>query len=193
MKASGAVLLASPDAAAVSFGKLAPAASAQEVAVSGDFVKLALGNNRFAFTRASEIEKGGTPPPVVAFEDTMAHAPPQLDLGQVALATRDAHTMVKGTASDTERLLDAYIFVGSRKVFYRSNRTGADALRMGFEADAPLRPGVNVVTVVARENPDTTSHKTFIIRRDGANGELLQSPKTDDDSFSESDSDNSEY
>ena len=101
--------------------------------------------------------------------------------------------MVKGTASDTERLLDAYIFVGSRKVFYRSNRNGADAMHMGFEADAPLRPGVNVVTVVARENPDTTSHKTFIIRRDGPNGELLQSPKTEDDALSESDSDNSEY
>jgi carboxyl-terminal processing protease len=192
-KASGATLLASPEAAAVPFGKLPAGAFAQEVAVSGDFVKLALGNNRFGFARASEVDSGGTPPPIVAFEDTLAHAPPQLDLGQVALATRDAHTMVKGTASDTERLLDAYIFVGSRKIFYRSNRNGADAMHMGFEADAPLRPGVNVVTVVARENPDTTSHKTFIIRRDGPNGELLQSPKTEDDALSESDSDNSEY
>jgi carboxyl-terminal processing protease len=63
---------------------------------------------------------------------------------------------------------------------------------MGFEADAPLRPGVNVVTVVARENPDTTSHKTFIIRRDGPNGELLQSPKTEDDQLSEGDRDDDE-
>ena len=60
---------------------------------------------------------------------------------------------------------------------------------MGFEADVPLRTGVNVVTVVARENPDTTSQKTFIVRRDGANGELLQTPKTDDDDLSEADDD----
>jgi len=94
---------------------------------------------------------------------------------------------VKGTASDSERLLDAYIFVGSsRKVFYRSNRNGADPKRMGFEADLPLRPGSNVVTVIARENPDTTSHKTFIVRRDGPNGELLQMPKGEDDDLSES-------
>jgi carboxyl-terminal processing protease len=38
---------------------------------------------------------------------------------------------------------------------------------------------------VARENPDTVSRKTFIIRRDGPNGELLTTPKTDDDELSE--------
>jgi carboxyl-terminal processing protease len=86
-----------------------------------------------------------------------------------------------GTASDDARLLDAYIFVGSRKVFYRSNRNGADPKRMDFDADLPLRPGVNVVTLVARENPDTTTHRTFIVRRDGPAGELLQTPKTDDE------------
>jgi carboxyl-terminal processing protease len=37
------------------------------------------------------------------------------------------------------------------------------------------------VTVVARENPDTTSRRTFIVRRDGSNGELLATPKTDDE------------
>ena len=91
------------------------------------------------------------------------------------------HTLVHGTAGDDARLLDAYIFVGARKVFYRSNRNGADPRHMAFDADIPLRPGVNVVTIVARENPDTTSRRTFIVRRDGPNGELLQTPKTDDE------------
>jgi carboxyl-terminal processing protease len=185
-KVNGATLLASPDAAAVAFGRLPAGVPAQEVAAAGEWVKLALGANRFGFARASELEAGGNPAAVVAFDETMAHAPPQVDIGTAVLATRDAHTMVKGSASDTERLLDAYIVVGSRKVFYRSNRNGQDAKHMGFEADVPLRPGVNVVTVVARENPDTTSQKTFIVRRDGANGELLQTPKTDDDELSES-------
>jgi carboxyl-terminal processing protease len=77
--------------------------------------------------------------------------------------------------------MDAYIFVGARKVFYRSNRNGNDPRHMTFDADVPLRPGVNVVTIVARENPDTTSRRTFIVRRDGPNGELLQTPKTDEE------------
>jgi carboxyl-terminal processing protease len=88
---------------------------------------------------------------------------------------------VHGSANDDATLLDAYIFVGSRKVFYRSNRNGADVRHMAFDADLPLRPGVNVVTIVARENPDTTSHRTFIVRRDGPAGELLQTPKTDEE------------
>ena len=184
-KASGATLLTSPDASAVGFGKLPAGMAAQEIGTSGDWAKLSLGNNRFGFARASDLDAGGTPAPVVAFEETMAHAPPQIDLSPPALVTRDAITKIKGTASDTERLLDAYIFVGARKVFYRSNRNGQDGMHMGFEADLPLRPGVNVVSVVARENPDTTSRKTFIIRRDGANGELLQTPKTEDDELSE--------
>ena len=66
-------------------------------------------------------------------------------------------------------------------MFYRSNRNGADGKRMSFEADLPLRPGVNVVTVMARENPDTLGRKTFIVRRDGPNGELLSTPKTEED------------
>ena len=66
-------------------------------------------------------------------------------------------------------------------MFYRSNRNGADPKKMAFDADVPLRPGVNVVTVVARENPDTTTRRTFIVRRDGPNGELLPTPKTDDE------------
>jgi carboxyl-terminal processing protease len=66
-------------------------------------------------------------------------------------------------------------------VFYRSNRNGQDPKKMGFEAQLPLRPGVNTVTVVARENPDTLGRKTFIVRRDGPGGELLITPKTEED------------
>ena len=106
---------------------------------------------------------------------------PALEIPQPQLATRDSHTPIRVTASDDARLLDAYIFVGARKVFYRSNRNGLDSKRMTFDADLPLRPGINVVMVVARENPDTTSRRTFIVRRDGPGGELLPTPKTDDE------------
>ncbi len=111
----------------------------------------------------------------------MGHAPPDLEFTQPELATRDTHTHVHVTATDDTRLLDAYIFVGDRKVFYRSNRNGADPKSMAFDADVPLRPGVNIVMIFARENPDTTARRTLIVRRDGQNGELLATPKTDDE------------
>ena len=144
-------------------------------------MKLNLGDGRFGFARASDLEKGGTATAQVGIEDSMGHAPPALELPQPQLVTRDPHTQVHATASDDARLLDAFIFVGARKVFYRSNRNGMDPKKMAFDADLPLRPGVNVVTVVARENPDTTTRRTYIVRRDGANGEILATPKTDDD------------
>jgi len=180
-KPSGAELLQGPEGGARVIGRLAAGVAALHLGTTGEFVKLQLSPGRFAFARSKDVESGGSASPTVSFEETMAHAPPSIELGATALFTKDARTSIKGSASDSERLLDAYIFVGSRKVFYRSNRNGADPKRMPFEADLPLRPGVNIVSVIARENPDTTTRKTFIVRKDGPNGEILQTPKTDDD------------
>jgi carboxyl-terminal processing protease len=180
-KAGGAALYESPDATSRVFARLPQGTAAPSQGTSGEFVKVGLGDGRFAFARASELESGGAPGASVAIDDQMRHAPPAIELGAVALSTRDAAITVKGTASDADRLLDGYIFVGSRKVFYRSNRNGSDPKKMPFDAQVPLRPGVNVVTVVARETPDTVGRKTFIVRRDGSGGELLATPKTDDD------------
>jgi carboxyl-terminal processing protease len=180
-KGSGADLRSAPDAQGHVFARLPAKTAVAVLGSAGDYLKVSLGEGRFAFVRSSEVDQGGTPQPQAMLDDAMEHAPPALEIPQPQLATRDPHTVVHGAASDDTRLLDTYIFVGSRKVFYRSNRNGADPKRMAFDADLPLRPGVNVVTVVARENPDTTTHRTFIVRRDGANGELLATPKTDDE------------
>ncbi len=181
MKAKAAAdLFESPDAAARLIGRLTAGAVVPSMGKSGDFVKVNLGNQRFAFARARDLEatSGGGP---AGFEEAMWKSPPHIELSLPALSTRDPQTSVKGTAGDDERLLDAYIYVGARKVFYRSNRNGSDLKRMAFEAPLPLRPGVNVVTVVARKNPDTVARKTFFVRKDGPQGELLSTPKTDDD------------
>jgi carboxyl-terminal processing protease len=180
-KANGASLYESADPSSRVFGSLPAGTSANALGVAGDFVKLDLGNNRFGFARSADLDAGGTPSQLVAFEDTMAHAPPAVEVNDPALATRDGHTEVHGITSDGERLLDAYIFVNSKKVFYQSNRNGKDPKSMAFAADLPLRPGVNMVSVIARETPDTVGHKTFIIRRDAADGSLLSTPKTEDD------------
>ena len=181
-KAGGASLFEAPDASARTFARLPPgvAVTAQATTASG-FTKVAIDTGRFAFARTAELDQGGTAGGPVALEDVFSHQPPQIDIAAVALTTKDTHMVLKGSATDTDRLLDGYIFVGSRKVFYRSNRNGQDAKKMPFEADLPLRPGVNIVTVIARENPDTLGRKMFIIRRDGAQGELLATPKTDDE------------
>jgi carboxyl-terminal processing protease len=181
-KATGADLRNQPDASGRIFARLSAGVAATVQGTANGYVKLSLGDGRYAFAKASDLEPSRGPVPLLlALEDAMAHAPPAVEIPQPQLATRETRTLVHGSASDDAQLLDAYIFVGSRKVFYRSNRNGQDPKHMAFDADLPLRPGVNVVTIVARENPDTVTHRTFIVRRDGANGELLATPKTEDE------------
>jgi carboxyl-terminal processing protease len=180
-KAGGATLLESPDPGSRSFGRLGANTAATVLGTSGDMVKLSLGDGRFGFARRAELDPGGSPAAAVPFEQVMRRYPPSIELGPVALATKDDKTVIKAVGSDGDRLLDAYVFVGNKKIFYRSNRNGKDAKRMSFDTPVPLRPGVNVITVVARENPDTVGRKTVIVRRDGPNGELLQTPKTEEE------------
>jgi len=180
-KPGGATLFEAADATSRSFGRLGAATAVTVQASAGDMTKVSLGDGRFGFVKSSELEQGGTASAQVPFEEVMRRYPPSIEVQAVTLATKDATTTIKGVTSDSDRLLDAYIFVGSKKVFYRSNRNGQDPKRMPFEATIPLRPGVNVVTVVARENPDTVGRRTVIVRKDGPNGEILQTPKTEED------------
>ena len=50
-----------------------------------------------------------------------------------------------------------------------------------FEATLPLRPGSNIVSIVAREGDDVVGRRTFFIRRDGPHGVLLATPRHLDD------------
>jgi carboxyl-terminal processing protease len=178
---AGAQLFEAPDLTARVFGKLAPGVAVSEIGASGEFLKVSLGESRFGFVRTAEIEQGGVAQSTPPFEDALAHAPPAIEVNALALATREPSATIRGTATDGDRLLDAYVFVNSRKVFYQSNRNGSDPKSMSFSVDLPLRPGVNLVNVIARETPDTVGHKVFVIRRDGKNGELLPTPKTEED------------
>ena len=180
-RAGGATLLESPEPGARTFGRLGAGTAVNVLATTGDLTKVALGDARFGFVKTAELEAGGAPAGAVAFEETMRRFPPSIEVQPVALSVREDKILIKGTATDPDKILDGYVFVGNRKVFYRSNRNGADPKRMTIEAPVPLRPGVNVITVVARENVDTIGRKTLIIRRDGPNGEILASPKGEED------------
>ena len=176
----GALLLASPDPGARSFGKLPAGSSANLLGTVGDLDKIDLGGGRFAFVAAKEVSAGGSASGAVSFEDVYMHAPPTVDVKASAMSTTADHIKITGVASDSERLLDVFVFVRSRKLYYKSNRDGADPKKATIDFDAPLRPGVNIITVFARETPDTTSRRTIVVRRDAPDGSILKTPKSDD-------------
>lgn len=174
-----ALLMETPGAVSRPFGTLPSGTVVRRLARAGDAVKVDLGSNRFAFVAANQLTdaKVAEAPASVSFDTLFSHAPPSIELSATALAVRGDTVKLKATITDPSRLLDAYMFVGSRKVFYQSNQGSATPRSMSVEVDVPLRPGSNAITMIARHDADATSRRTVVIRRDGPNGELLKTPK----------------
>src|SRR4029077_5072800 len=95
-KAGGAELVNEPDPAGRVFARLPAGAAANVTGAASGYVKLALGDGRFGFVRAADVEHGGPGGASPALEDAMSHAPPALEIPQPQLATRDPHTVVHG-------------------------------------------------------------------------------------------------
>ncbi len=163
------------------FGRVARGTAVSRLGRYGDFTKVQVTPGRFAFIKSDALSDGGSPAEVLSYDPVYAHAPPTLEVQAAAMATSSDKVKISVRAHDSERLLDMYMFVGSRKLYYQSNRNGADKHEASFEFDAPLKPGVNIITVVARETPDTTTRRVVVVRRDAADGSILKTPKDRDD------------
>jgi carboxyl-terminal processing protease len=148
----------------------------------GEFTRVDLGQGRPGWIKERDLRggagKGGH------LTDVLAHMPPRLDVDYAStLVTREPLLRLKGRAVDDSIVRDLYIFVGSHKVFYKSNRHGAEPSKVSFDTTIPLRPGINYVTVVAREDNEVMSRETFIVRRDATDGALMETPKESEQDF----------
>jgi carboxyl-terminal processing protease len=181
---AGAAILERPEPAAKVIARIdGSGLSLPLQARRGDYVRVDLSQGRPGWLLAKDLQQGdGSKGKLI---DVLAHMPPKLNVDHGGtVTTREASLKVRGDATDDNAVRDLYVFVGARKVFYRSNRSSTDPKRVAFETKVPLQPGINYVTVVARENNEVASREVFIVRRDGADGALLPTPKdTDVDLF----------
>ena len=161
---------ASPDAPV-----LAEAARGAVMPVSariGGLYKVEWEKGRFGFVAAADVQpaKGkreGTftrvwqkEPPRIALQPDPARGPIQADGDKLR---------IRGTASvpsgnPSTRLRDVFIFANDQKVFFKvvpEGKTGDIA----FEAEVPLKPGNNTVTVVAREDEEFQTRRSLIVHR----------------------------
>jgi carboxyl-terminal processing protease len=107
-------------------------------------------------------------PAAPSFENQMDNTPPEITLsGEPPLQVDGDQITLRGVVTDADRVLDMYVFVGRRKIFYLSNRGGRDERRLEFDTALPLEPGSNFVLLVARENGDVVARRILIIRREG--------------------------
>jgi carboxyl-terminal processing protease len=183
--ATGTLLFPSANPNARAFGKLSDGATLKVLGKADGFYKVALASNqRFAFVKSDQVTETGAPSGSgdPTYEDLLVRSPPIIDL-KAALSTTSDKIRVTGKATDSDGILDGYMFVNATKFFYQSNRNATDKKTLPVDLEVPLRPGVNVIRFFARENPDTSSGSVLYIRRDGPKGELLATPKGEQPPF----------
>jgi carboxyl-terminal processing protease len=176
--ADGSKVFAQPSADSAYVGDLDKGAVVERSGQVGKFTQIRLTADRTAWVTSSVLSPAANRPVAAKFKSALRHSPPLLEINPTQLATTSDKVRIQGLATDSDRVLDVFVFVGTRKVFYQSNRNAADAKRLAFALDAELNPGVNVVTIVARENHDTVSRANVVVRRDGPGGVPLPTPKS---------------
>jgi hypothetical protein len=76
---------------------------------------------------------------------------------------------VSGVASSDNPIKDVIIFVGDNKVFLKSAEGGDASKKLLFASQVPLevkdKQTNNLITVLARDKRDLTSHRSFFIRK----------------------------
>ena len=125
-----------------------------------------------AFLIATDGQQAASGAVVAGFVPDPQVSPPRLVIENPPLAVATQTMHLKISASDEHQVADGYIFVSNRgskiehrKVFYRSNRKSKTPQSLSFEADVPLWPGPNIVTVVARQSKEVQATQQLIVDR----------------------------
>jgi len=171
--ADKAELFTSPDSDGQAFLRLPHGAVVTELAKVGNFYKVELDKERFAFVKAQDAHDAhakAAPLPKDA-EVIAARTPPRIALNGVdptqggLVADGERYTLSGVVTNDTPQL-DLYVLVNDQKVFFQTmNAKNGDATKLKFSTDFALKEGNNHVLVVAREGQDFASRKTLVIRR----------------------------
>jgi carboxyl-terminal processing protease len=101
------------------------------------------------------------PPRIVLVPDPALGAPV---VDAPTLRISGSASVPAGAPGATARLRDVFVFVNDQKVFFRVVPDG-QATSIDFATDVPLKPGNNVVSVVAREDEEFQSRRTFVVHR----------------------------
>jgi carboxyl-terminal processing protease len=140
----------------------------------GDFQRVEWQKGRFGFVPAGEVKavkapRGGTAvaawqrePPRIVLAPDPARGAPVVDADSLRLT---GSAVMPPTLDPASRLRDVFIFVNEQKVFFKVVPEEAGAKKLDFQADLPLKPGQNVVTVVAREDEEFQSRRSLVIFR----------------------------
>lgn len=127
--------------------------------------------DRFGWISAEnvEINSDGEPHPQKLLDLCLQNIPPLIELDmQTSFDTSGLeHFSLSGTVRDDIKVKYVYVLVNDDKVFYKSNKGILEAEETGlsFSCDIPLEEGPNTISVIARDEQDLLSSKSFVITR----------------------------
>jgi carboxyl-terminal processing protease len=129
---------------------------------------------------AAGKEAGSAKPNLKTVAEVSRSEPPVIKLANVdtsrgGLEIDQDHLPVTGSAYDGNGMRDLQIFVQHendyRKVFFRTakkpgqTQNVAGPATLDFAADLPLKPGNSTVVIIAREDDDLMTQRTFVVHR----------------------------
>jgi carboxyl-terminal processing protease len=130
---------------------------------------------RMAFAGPADVTATKTPRLSGTIAEAWQREPPRIALspdplkGAPVVETDTWHLSGSATlptsADPSARLRDLFILVNDQKVFFKVQPDNASTTRMDFATDIPLKPGINLVAVFAREDEEFQSVRRVAVYR----------------------------
>jgi carboxyl-terminal processing protease len=142
-----------------------------QTAKAGEFVRVELDKDRFAFAHAPDARDAkGKVPAAHELQYVARRVPPAITLNvdpqQGGTVADGERFNLSGSVTAASHDVDLYVLVNDQKVYFKTvTGTEKEPAKFKFATDFPLKEGNNNVMVVARESADFASRKTLVIRR----------------------------
>lgn len=135
-----------------------------------DWFRITLPDNRHGWVSAKEaVELNGAENKPNTLEPFIQRIPPTITLNKSLSTILFGNDRLPLTAviEDDISVKHAYILINNDKVYYKSNKiaTPKEQTRLEINTDVPLKEGPNVVTIVARDDQDMITIKSFVATR----------------------------
>ncbi len=160
-------ILSSPDARHPILTVVKEAKKASVSALSGRWAKIIIDKDRFGWVEkdAGWHPQAGKPTLKASIDHFFRKPVVEVNPISYSLFTDQPEITLRGHIEDDNQVRDMFIMNNRRKVFYKSNKTGVDFLKMPFETTIPLEEGQNYIRIVARESDKFVGYKTLVINR----------------------------
>lgn len=139
-------------------------------AKNNEWLRIKLPDSRYGWLSAKDaVELNGKENKPGNLEPFIQRTPPIITLNKSLsnLLFGNDQLPISVAIEDDIQVKHAYILVNNDKVFFKSNRnaTPKEQIRLEIAKDIPLKEGPNVITIVARDNQDLITTKSFVATR----------------------------